>query len=113
MSQVEKTVDISPRTKVVLRLMKPTETLIADEYIGNKISLGAAYKTYAVCSLRSINGAPVVPLQDHVQFERTMDSLDIFELDRLVSEFLAMSKVPVDHLKNESAAQSEDSLPLQ
>lgn len=113
MEQVEKPVKLSARTQVTLRLMKPSETLLADEYVGSTLSPMKAYKTYAVCCLRSINGQPVVPLQDQVQFERTMDMLDLFELDKLVEEFRAMSTIPVDELKNESAAQSEGSLPLQ
>lgn len=109
MEKTDTELTLSERTKVTLRLMKPSETLLADEYVGMSASPLRAFKTYAVCCLRSVNGTPVVPLQDQVQFERTMDMFDLFELDKLVSEFRKLSTIPVDDLKNASTAPSNDS----
>lgn len=87
----KKTVVLSKKTTVVLRELTPLDSLAVDDYVGESVSANRAYKTYAVCSVESLNGDAQNPVANEVDFKFIMERLTLNELGKLVKAYVEFS----------------------
>lgn len=78
---------LEPRLTVELRVLNAEESMIADDFVGESSSQTRSFKTYAFCSIRKINGKPVNPLANAIEFKSVVEHFDLFTVGALVREF--------------------------
>ncbi len=78
---------LEPRLTVKLQVLTAEESMLADDYVGESISQARAFKTYALCSIREINGKPVHPLANQIEFNEVREHFSMLSIGALVREF--------------------------
>lgn len=100
---------IEPKFTVTLGVLSGMDSFTVDDIVGPSMSDVKARKIYAVCAIKKINGTMYHPLEDTVQFEKTMAQFEgpqgLQRLNRLVTEFLIF----VGEAANASDPKSSDS----
>ena len=103
-----KTVVLSKKNTVVLRELTALESLDVDDRAGDGSS-NRAYKTYAVCSIESMNGNPQFPITNDKDFQYILERLSIGELGKLVKAYVEFAVELAEHHDPKSSPETKES----
>ncbi len=110
MSERERTlVELPSGVKVEIAELTASESLQADDMVGNSRSPMRAMKTYAIASIRTLDGEPVVPFKNELEFMKVAKRLTATDAFTLADRYSDLYSPPAaEDLKNEPSASTED-----
>lgn len=102
-------IELNPTLRVKLKKLSVFESIQADEICGPESNDNKVSKVYAVCSIREVNGKPVFPLRNRLEFADLAEKIDLGEGLLLIAITSKMMKRSMSaDLKNALAAQGLD-----
>lgn len=104
---IEKEIVTPTGRTVVIRELTGREAARAYEYLSNDANQATAMLNVTVCSIRSVDGTPVVPMQDKLQYDATLDKFMSRDLDALIMAYIETSNEVTTDLKNEPAGATD------
>ena len=95
---------LSGGRKATFRTLNARESMKADAMIVEGANQAVFIKTYAICSIREVDGKPTNALANRTEFDAFADTLTLGDLVKATEAFRDEENIEGEDLKNESSA---------